>query len=230
MNVSTQLALLNIPEPSATYDVNRLDAVRSNNDQQPSCGSAASALSARTVDDRVFHMGMTNWKAVVDRALLLDYTELYDSDFGRLGLRKHGYRYSPVPLLPARAVEYVKGCVLLMGANKLTKKVRDRLGCTAVLPSAKHLTVTVIGNGIEVFVADGTQVFSIQVRFDEISFSDGRAPDDIKLIGPLLAKALKRQASTQGMMMKLGSADIALIGSCVLAQLSKIQELAAWNA
>lgn len=230
MNISTQLALLNIPESTATFDVNRLDGVRMNNDQLPAFGTAASALSARTVDDRVFHMGMTNWKAVIDRALLLDHTELFDSDFGRQGLRKHGYRYSPVPLLPARAVEYVKGCVLLMGANKLTNKARSRLGCTAALTNGMHLTVTVIGSGTEIFVADGAQLSSVQLRFDEISFSDGLAPDDAKLIGKLVAKVLKRQASTQGLMLKLGAADTTLIGSCVLAQLVKVQELAAWNA
>lgn len=230
MNISTQLSLLNIPEPSKTYDINRLDGTRAAVVATNSRGSASAALAARIVDDRVLHMGMTNWKAVIDRALDTGHTELFDSDHGRQGLRKHGYRYSPLPLLPERAVEYVKGRVLSLGANKLTKKVRDRLGCTSGLANAKHLTVTVIGNGIDVFVAEGAHLTSIQVIFDQIVFSDGSDADDIKVLGKQLATALKRQASNQGLILKLVATDSAHIGRCVLAQLAKIQELAAWNA
>jgi hypothetical protein len=230
MNNSTQLSLLNIPEPSVTFDVNRLDAVRLNEDHMPTSGSAASALSTRTVDDRVFHMGMTNWKAVIDRALLLGHSELHDSGTGRQGLRKHGHRFSPIPLLPARAAEYVKERLLLTGATKLTKTSKVRLGCSASLPNGMQLKVSLTSNGTEVFIADGAQRISILISFEVTPFSDGLAPDDINLIGKLATKMLKRQASTQGLMLKLGAADTTVIGNCVLAQVIKIQELAAWNA
>lgn len=230
MDTTSQLPLHNIPEPPQTFDINRLDATRKTVGVAASRGSAESALASRVVDDRVFHMGMTNWKAVIDRAIMLGHTELFNSDFGRQGLRKHGFRYSPVPLLPERAVEYVKSRTLSIGASKLTKKLCGQLGRTTELAKGKRLKITVNLTNIEVSVSEGDQTTSIQVMFDQIAFSDALVADDINHLGKRLSAALKRQASSSGLNLKLASTDVAHIGRYVVERLTKIQEKSAWNA
>lgn len=230
MDIASQLSLHHIPEGSQAFDINRLDATRNTVGPASTRGSAESALAERVVDDRVFNMGMTNWKAVIDRAILLGHTELFDSEFNRQGLRTHGHRYSPVPLLPERAVEYVKSRVLVIGARKLTKKTRDQLGVTTELASGKALLVKLSATTVELSVSLDDQVVSLQVAFEEIAFSDGREADDIKVLGKQLSAALKRQASKAGLALKMVAKDVDLLGRRVLTQLVKIQELSAWNA
>jgi len=230
MNTASQLPLHNIPKPSQEFDINRLDTARKAVDPAPARGSAESVLAARVVDDRVFHMGMTNWKAVIDRAIFLGHTELFDSEFSRQGLRKHGYRYSPVPLLPERAVEYVKSRTLLIGAGKLSKKMRDQLGCITDLAKGKKLKSMVSHASFELCVLEGDHQIAVQVLFEQVAFSDGRDVDDIKVLGKSLSVILKRQATSCGLILKLAPSDVTLLGQCVHAQLVNIRGLSAWNA
>jgi hypothetical protein len=230
METASQLPLLNIPEPGKAFDINRLDGTRKSVGTAPSRGSAESALASRVVDDRVFQMGMTNWKAVIDRAIFMGHTELFDSEFGRLGLRKHGFRYSPVPLLPERGAEYVKSCALIIGASKLSKKMRDQFGCTAELANGKQLKIALSSTSIDLVISDGDRATAVQVLFDDVVFSDGRDSEDINFLGKRLSTALKRQASIQGLILKLVSTDVSHVGQCTLAVLAKVQEKSAWNA
>lgn len=69
--------------------------------------AAGDALSRMIVDDRVLNMGMTNWRALLDRAVSLGHTELYPSEDGRQGLRTPGLRFGPIHRLPEQGPEYV---------------------------------------------------------------------------------------------------------------------------
>lgn len=80
--------------------------------------AAGDALSRMVVDDRVLNMGMTTWRALLDRAIYLGHTELYPSEDGRMGLRKPGLRFGPIHRLPELGPEYVKSSVFLMRVRK----------------------------------------------------------------------------------------------------------------
>ncbi|WP_439126075.1 MAG: hypothetical protein ACNJA3_29680 (plasmid) [Pseudomonas rhizophila] len=68
---------------------------------------AGEALSRMIVDDRVLHMGMTTWRALLDRAISLGHTELYPSDGSQVGLRTPGLRFGPIQRMPDLGPQYV---------------------------------------------------------------------------------------------------------------------------
>ncbi|SBW84303.1 hypothetical protein PVE_R2G0274 [Pseudomonas veronii 1YdBTEX2] len=69
--------------------------------------AAGEALSRMIVDDRVLHMGMTTWRALLDRAISLGHTELYPSEDGQVGLRTPGLRFGPIQRMPELGPQYV---------------------------------------------------------------------------------------------------------------------------
>lgn len=69
--------------------------------------AAGEALSRMIVDDRVLHMGMTTWRALLDRAISLGHTELYPSEGGQVGLRTPGLRFGPIQRMPDLGPQYV---------------------------------------------------------------------------------------------------------------------------
>jgi hypothetical protein len=69
--------------------------------------AAGEALSRMIVDDRVLHMGMTTWRALLDRAISLGHTELYPSEDGQVGLRTPGLRFGPIQRMPDLGPQYV---------------------------------------------------------------------------------------------------------------------------
>lgn len=69
--------------------------------------AAGEALSRMIVDDRVLHMGMTTWRALLDRAISLGHTELYPTDDNQVGLRTPGLRFGPIQRMPDLGPQYV---------------------------------------------------------------------------------------------------------------------------
>lgn len=135
---------------------------------------AADELARWTVDDWVFGLGVTNWKAVVDRALQTGHFELFRSEEGRLGLRKHGYRYAPIPRLPSPAVTYIQQQLLHMAAARLSKQKKNAEH-SHFKPVAKGLSCCcVVSNGVvHVQVAPGNGgLVSMHCSVDELAFSD----------------------------------------------------------
>lgn len=71
-------------------------------------GSPEMILGQMVVDDRAFQLGKTTWRNLIDMALSTGHTEMYESDEGEFGLRKPGFRFGPVAVLPEIAVGYVR--------------------------------------------------------------------------------------------------------------------------
>lgn len=96
----SELQLSFLETAPAEFDVNAVDdgVVAAGKATQ---GSAALSLSQRSVDDWVFGLGFTNWKNVIDHAIQTGHYELFSAEDGVSGLKKHGYRYAPIPRLPA---------------------------------------------------------------------------------------------------------------------------------
>lgn len=83
--------------------------------------AAGEALSRMIVDDRVLHMGMTTWRALLDRAISLGHTELYPSEEGQVGLRTPGLRFGPIQRMPDLGPQYVIQSII---RNRLDSRLK----------------------------------------------------------------------------------------------------------
>lgn len=84
-------------------------------------GSAEMILGQMVVDDRAFQLGKTTWLNLIDTALNTGHTEMYESDEGDYGLRKPGFRFGPVAVLPDIAVGYVRERLAVKGKRRNCK-------------------------------------------------------------------------------------------------------------
>lgn len=80
--------------------------------------AAGDVLSRMVVDDRVLNMGMTTWRALLDRAITLGHTELYPAEDNRMGLRTPGLRFGPIQRMPELGPEYVQRSVFRQQLRK----------------------------------------------------------------------------------------------------------------
>ena len=162
-----QLSFLSA-EPAA-FDVNAVDAafIRS---VPLDAGSVGAALAQRSVDDWVLGLGFTNWKTLIDHALQTSHFELYASEDGCLGLRKHGYRYAPIPRLPEGGSAYIQQRLLMIAAVRNAGLDRQEKMVTAN-PHFAHKCV--IENGYcDLTVKQGVHVIRAGLQVDDLNFDD----------------------------------------------------------
>jgi hypothetical protein len=81
-------------------------------------GHVKTTLARSPVDDCVFGLGFTNWKCLIDHALLTGHFELHQTDERFIGLRKFGIRYSPIPRIPNAGVVYIQRRLLAIAAER----------------------------------------------------------------------------------------------------------------
>lgn len=167
-----QLSFLST-EPTG-FDVNAVDdgVIR---ESVPVLGSAAHALAQRAVDDCVFGLGFTNWKCLIDHALLTGHFDLFEASGGELGLRKHGYQHAPIPRLPSGAASYIQQHRLTLAAERSALAGRhERM--ISVSPDFSHKCV--IEHGVcDLTVKQDGIVVRAAVQVQHLSFSDTKAND-----------------------------------------------------
>lgn len=153
----------------SSFDVNAVDEGVIN-ESSPIMGSAASALSKRSVDDWVFGLGFTNWKAVIDHALRTGHFELYRSEEGNLGLRKHGYRYAPIPRLPSGGATYIQQRLLSIASERNAAPSRqERMFSPA--PDFSHKFV--VEHGVcDVTIKQSGTVLRASIEVEHLNLSD----------------------------------------------------------
>lgn len=162
-----QLSFLSA-EPSA-FDVNSIDdgvilAYASRAE------SASKELSSRPVDDWVFGLGFTNWKALIDHALRTSHYELVDPVGGACALRKHGYRYAPIPRLPPMGMRYVQQRLLVLaGERKGLLSRHEKMTATGASFSHK---VVVDGEACLLTVKLNGHLAKLSIQADQLLFPD----------------------------------------------------------
>lgn len=162
-----QLSFLSA-EPAA-FDVNAVDdaLIRS---VPLDGGTVGAALAQRAVDDWVLGLGFTNWKSLIDHALQTSHFELYASEDGWLGLRKHGYRYAPIPRLPAGGSAYVQQRLLVIASARNAALDRQE---KMVAANAHFAHKCVIENGYcDLTVKQGVHVIRAGLQVDDLNFDD----------------------------------------------------------
>nr|WP_192963199.1 hypothetical protein [Pseudomonas fluorescens]CEK41976.1 hypothetical protein PQBR57_0023 [Pseudomonas fluorescens SBW25] len=197
-----QLSFLST-EPSA-FDVNAVDdgiilpALSRH-------GSAASHLAQSSVDDWVFGLGFTNWKSVIDHALRSGHYELYASEDGCHGLRKHGYRYAPIPRLPVGGVCYILQRLLVISAARIADRARHEKMITVTSEFAHK---SVIEAGVcDLTIKQGCLVIRACVQVEDLGFDDSRI-ECSQLAGQLL-RILSNAGAQNGHLLAKGCKSLA---------------------
>lgn len=70
--------------------------------------TAAETLAKMPVDDRVFSLGLTNWKSLLDYAFKTGHTELTVGPGGVPALRKPGYAFAAITRMPECGRDYIR--------------------------------------------------------------------------------------------------------------------------
>lgn len=197
-----QLSFLSA-EPSA-YDLNAVDdgIIRPT---PASDGSVASVLAQRSVDDWVFGLGFTNWKTVIDHALSTGHFELYSSDDGCLGLRKHGYRYAPIPRLPTGGATYIQQRLLLIVSARNADRGRHEKMVVAG-PEFAHKCV-VEGGVCDLTVKQGAAVVRAFIQVDELNFDE--SANELHQLAEQLAHILTKAGALEGTQLAQGCKSLA---------------------
>lgn len=198
-----QLSFLNA-EPSA-FDVNAVDDGIIRTVIFPA-GSAASHLAQSSVDDWVFGLGFTNWKSVIDHALRSGHFELYLTEDGCEGLRKHGYRYAPIPRLPAGGVCYILQRLLVLASARNSERVRHEK-MIVVTPEFAHKSV-IEGGVCDLTIKQGSMVIRTCVQVDELAFDDSL--NDCAQLIEQLARILVNAGAHEGQLLVKGCKSLAL--------------------
>jgi len=169
--IDKQLSFLST-EPSA-FDVNAVDhgVIHDGHSYK---GSAALCLAQRHVDDCVFGLGFTNWKVVIDHALSSNHYELCEVD-GRLGLRKHGFRYAPIPTLPSGGAAYVQQRLLAIASERKASPGRHEK-MVVLTPDFAH-KIVVEASACDLTIKQNGSVIRACILVDHVSFSDTSISD-----------------------------------------------------
>jgi hypothetical protein len=169
---------------------------------------AALLLAERTVDDWVFGLGFTNWKVVIDHALQTGHYELYDSEDGLQGLRKHGYRYAPIPRLPVAGAIYIKQQLLLIACAKLSRK---RLPAERFISAGEGVSYkcSVTSNTCDVQVKIGPNTYQASVAVNELCFSE-LAQEDVPSLTLQFSAVLSNAGCPQGLPLNSAARAIAI--------------------
>lgn len=138
----------------------------------PATVLASVDLSERIVDDWVFGLGFTNWKAVIDHALQTGHYEIHASgEDDRYGLRKHGYRYAPIPRLPRSGVTYIQQQLLNLASERLKQKKPAAIRHTPVTAGLAYRCL--VSNGVfQVEVSGPSLQISFTLPVAHLEFSD----------------------------------------------------------
>ena len=177
-----QLSFLST-EPTA-FDVNAVDDGLIHISAPHDC-AISQALAHRAVDDCVFGLGFTNWKCLIDHALLTGHFDLYEADGGHLGLRKHGYKHAPIPRLPAGAASYIQHHLLTLASDRSATAGRHERMISVASDFAHKCE---IADGVcNLTVKQAGVVIRTTVQVQDLIFSDTKANDTFPL-----AKQLER--------------------------------------
>lgn len=190
---------------AATFDINAVDdgVIR---DSDTYTGSAALFLGQLPVDDCVFGLGFTNWKALIDHALRSGHFELFSYDEIRIGLRKHGYRYAPIPRLPAAGVTYVLQRLLTLAADRAGSLGRhDKM--VSVGNYVSHKVVVEEGLCCITLKQDNT-VVRTSLSIEQLAFSD-TAKSDPDPIAIQVERLLYNAGAVEGAALRNGCRSIA---------------------
>jgi hypothetical protein len=170
----SELQLTFLDASPAEFDVNAVDdGVVSGGGAVE--GAAAQALSQRPVDDWVFGLGFTNWKNVIDHAIQTGHYELFAADDGVPGLKKHGFRYAPIPRLPAGGAAYVQQRLLVIAAQRGEAFGRNERMIQAG-PEVLHKCVVEKGLCDLMIKVDG-EVVRASVMVEQLNFPDQAKAD-----------------------------------------------------
>lgn len=193
-----QLPLFKGSGPAA-YDVNSINGnKRLVPDTRPRL-SAGAALKLRVVDDRVFSVGITTWKALIDLAIDTGHTELFESEDERSGLRKPGFLYAPLPRLPDRAAEYVKTRLLARGAAAYLSKRANPRKVSTELTGSRNVTVEVKGDCLAVWISSpGGDQIHWGLNHCAFPFTDGNDDEDLKKVRSSIPARLKAHMKETG--------------------------------
>lgn len=190
---------------AATFDINAVDdgVIR---DSGPYSGSAALFLSQRPVDDCVFGLGFTNWKALIDHALRSGHFELFSLAESHIGLRKHGFRHAPIPRLPPAGVTYVLQRLLSLAADRSVSLGRhDKM--VSVGNDVSHKVV--LEKGLcWITVKQGNNVVRTSASIELLAFSD-TAKNDPDPIAIQVERLLCNAGAVEDMAMRNGCRSIA---------------------
>lgn len=173
-----QLSFLSA-EPSV-FDVNAIDN-GSICASMPIEGQASVSLAQRSVDDWVFGLGFTNWKTVIDHALRTGHYELYASDDGCMGLRKYGYRYSPIPRLPKGAITYIQQQLLVIASDRKNAAYTERYERMFSVGSDLAYKCVVKHGACDVTIKQNEAIFRTAITTDQLNFSDASKDDPMHL-------------------------------------------------
>lgn len=152
--------------------------------------NARDSLAKLIVLDRVLHLGMTNWRALLDRALDLGHTQLYSTGPGDLGLRKPGLRFGPVSRLPSRGAEYVKQRLMARRVACFASGVSQKTARVCAYDNVK-VDCTVLMDSVTFGIYCGRRSLTrLVVPLDEVTFTDETQAADAELLKVQLVKRL----------------------------------------
>jgi hypothetical protein len=181
--------------------------------------SAAAELSDMVVDDRVLSQGITTWRNLVDFAIRTGHTELYESEDGRQGLRRPGFRYAPISRLPERAPEYVKDVLAGQLAARLEKlKVQQSSGRLTADDEFK-VQISLEGSTFQVSVYEGRKLDSNwSFKLMDLPRTPGLPDADEAALVAFIARKVKR-LQREG---RIAGGTPNLIGKAVLRGVSSV--------
>ena len=180
--VSTEITSVNRPGATSAIDFTS---------ENRSGIKAGDALSRMFVDDRVFRLGKTNWRQLLDHALASGHTELYLAEDGRQGLRMPSYRFGPITRMPLQGPEYVKRTLLGRSVAKLQLQGAPARSGRAAAADSLKVEWTVDVSGLERSVFDGRRrMGTIQVELEDLPVGDGSLDEDSKRHGKHLSALL----------------------------------------
>lgn len=194
-----QMTLLN-PEAS-TCDLNAIDHGHVAGPKHERA-TKVHDLSCKAVRDLAFPLGVTTWKTLIDTAMQTGHTELYSDGFS-VGLRKPGYKFAPIPKLPAGGVRYVKAKMLeqaigdghvknLLGKNKIRAKLRNRMLELSMISSGCECAVTIAIDELKLCEALDGQTTELLSQIDKQLSPQCLKVDDHKKYALTMASELNR--------------------------------------
>ncbi len=215
MATNNQLKLFKGSGPT-TFDVNSINGTKEMvPDNRPRL-SAGAALKLRVVDDRVFSVGITTWKALIDLAFNTGHVELFESEDNRVGLRKPGYLYAPLPRLPERAAEYVKTRQLAKGADLYLAKRANPRKISFSLTDGRSLEISINSEAMTLrsIVSPGDEV-CWELKYCAFPFTDGDDDEDLKRARCSISARLRNSLKEAGALCHYSNSDLAEIAQAM---------------
>ncbi len=196
--------------------------VRAEEDDQvhaPSKRSAGAELGDMVVDDRVLSQGITTWRSLIDFAIRTGHTELYESEDGRQGLRRPGFRYAPISRLPERAPEYVKDVLTGRLASYLEQKKLQLTSARVAADDTFKAQVVLESSTFQISIFEGRKLDSTwSFKLMDLPRTPGLQADDEEAQLAFVAKRIKR-IQREG---RIAGGDARLISKAVIRAVESI--------